>query len=150
MSHHLIQARALVIAFLPSLAMAHAQTPATQPAAKPKLTLCESLAQSIEQSLKSIDMTHAESIGDNSAPRATLANLKINSELLLVSMNLQLARDNSCPTRKEPVRTGRYLVSALKCQNDMLRASLKQDIPKLPGSDIPASCETSTWQPLTE
>jgi len=153
MLQRLIQVAALMIAFHPSLVMA--QAPATPPptpetAVKPKLTPCELLAESIEQPLKSIDMARAESIGDNSAPRATLSNLKINGELLLVSMNLQLARDNGCPTRKEPLRTGRYLVAALKCQNDILRASFQKDVSKSAGSEIPTSCETNTWQPLTE
>ena len=130
-----------LLASSPSFAQAPSQAP-IQPAAgqKANVSACESFAQAIEQSLKAIDMAYGDDITDNSAPRATLSNIKVNSQLLLISMNLQLAHDSGCPTRKEPIRTGRYLDAAITCKTDLLAASVKRD------KETPASCNTSTWR----
>jgi hypothetical protein len=126
-------------------AIAFGQAPpkvATQPTVPPKakLSACDSFTKSVEQSLKYIDMVSVDDLTDNSAPRATVSNIKINSELLLISMNLQLARDNGCPARKDPIRTNAYLGSAMKCKTDRLAASLKGD------KSSPAICDTDSWQ----
>lgn len=120
--------------------------------AQPSVTkdTCTLLSDSIELSLKLIASENAQAIGDNSVPRATLSELKINSHLLLINMHMQLMRDNGCPKRKEPVRTGTYLLPALQCQNQMLAMRLGREVPKEEGSSLPVGCDMSKWQPNSE
>ena len=110
---------------------------------------CSGLADAIEHSLKIIASEDAEGIGDNSAPRATLSELKMNNQLLLISVHLQLMRDNGCAKRKEPVRPGAYMLPALECKNAMLQMRLGREVPKLEGGALPLACDMSKWKSLS-
>jgi hypothetical protein len=114
----------------------------------PAKTLCARLNDSIELNFKLIAQEDAERSGDNSAPRASLSAAKINNLLLISSMNLQLMRDNGCVSRKEPLSQSRYVLPALTCHMDILKQQLGQELTKMAGSPLPASCDLETWKPL--
>ena len=108
---------------------------------------CEAFDNAIENALKLVASENARGIGDSSAPRATLQEIKINNQLQLVSVNLQLRRDYGCPTFKGPILEGRYLQPALECQNDLLSMRLGREVPKAAGSALPLTCDMATWKP---
>lgn len=114
--------------------------------AAPQTDACSALEAAIEHGLKLIASDDAKSLGDNSAPRATLSQLKINNQTLLISMHLQLMRDNSCPKRKEPIRLGTYMLPALECENALLQLRLGKEVPTIEGSSLPAACDMTKWK----
>jgi hypothetical protein len=114
----------------------------------PAKSVCERLNDAVELSFKVIAQEEARSSSDNSAPRATLSAIKINNQLLVVSMNLQLMRDNGCPSKKEPYNQSRYVLPAMTCQTDILKLQLGQEVAKMPGLSLPASCDFETWKPI--
>lgn len=97
---------------------------------------CKTFQEAIENSLKLIAVSKAESIGDNSAPRATLRALEIANELTLVTANLTLMSNQRCPLPAEPIRTGKYLLNALKCSTERLKGV----------ADSPL-CDFAKWAP---
>lgn len=111
---------------------------------------CIAFDASVEQALKAVAMEDADQIGDSSAPRATSSELKIQNQLQLAAINLDLARANGCPPRAEPLIRGRYALAAMRCAADKMSFRLGKSVETMKGySMIPASCDTSTWQPLT-
>lgn len=114
----------------------------------PAKSLCSQLDDVVEGSFKVIAQEDAESVADNSAPRATLSAIKINNLLLVAAMNLQIMRDNGCTPKKGPYSQSRYVLPAMRCHTDMLKLRLGQEVVKMPGSSLPASCDFQTWKPL--
>jgi hypothetical protein len=113
-----------------------------------KSQVCERFDHAIDRALKAAASIDAEGVTDNSAPRSTLRELKINNQLQIISMNLGLRRDNGCPPLTEPVVTARYLLSAMKCQVDITKMTAGQNVEKMPNSSLPATCDTSRWEPI--
>lgn len=119
--------------------------------APPASQHCAQFEVAIENNLKQLALEDAEGIGDNSAPRATLSELKIQNFLLVISMNLQLMRDNGCPAKKEPISTARYMLPAMQCNTELLKVRLDQVSGKPVGSSgLPPACDISTWKPTNQ
>lgn len=94
-------------------------------------------------------MEEAEGLTDNSAPRATLKAQKIQNLLLVISMNLQLMRDNGCPVKKDPISTARYMMPALQCNTELLNARVAAMSGKSTTSPgLPPICDTLNWKPM--
>lgn len=100
---------------------------------------CARLEKAVEDALKGAAAASVETIGDNSAHRANLAELKTGNFLLLAGLNLDLMRDHGCAMPAEPVYAGRYMLPALECSTDVLqtRGSGKN----------PESCDRDKWKP---
>jgi len=101
---------------------------------------CDAFNKAIEASLKDAAQSWAESIGDNSAPRAQLAQAKVANEYTEVQINLKLLIENKCPVPTKPLRWATYAVEALQCSNDRLSARLKG------ATDDPPSCKIENWK----
>lgn len=106
------------------------------PIAKAESSACTKLASDYDIASKQLAMNHAEGVGDNSAPRATMREARNNNILEKARITVELMRGNSCKMPTEAPDMGRYLSPALKCSTDMIGAST-----------TPASCDMTTWQP---
>ena len=113
----------------------------------PDKKTCASFDEAIEGALKEIAVRRAEGVGDDSAPRATLHELRINNQLLLLSINVQLRREHGCPPDDRPVSTVRYLKNALTCRTDRLSVQLGKEVAVDADSGVPLSCDTASWKP---
>lgn len=113
-----------------------AQTRASATAV-PAAGVCAALASTYDGASKELATNSAEGIGDNSAPRATLRALEDSNTLAEAKMTLDLMRDHHCPMPKSAPARIFYLLPALTCANDRMKAS---------GSVSPASCDQQTWQ----
>ncbi|MGN6692255.1 MAG: hypothetical protein ACTHJU_15060, partial [Sphingopyxis sp.] len=58
----------------------------------------------------------ASSLGDNSAPRATLRQMEDANAISIAKIALDLMRDNRCPMPKSPPNAAPYLTQALLCK----------------------------------
>lgn len=91
-----------------------------------------------EMNLADID---AEGVGDNSAPRATLREMRTANELTLANMTLQLMQAHRCALPDREPSGAAYSLAALQCRNAMMRMS--------PGQrDLPAECNRGGWERL--
>jgi hypothetical protein len=97
---------------------------------------CKELAAAIDDSEKDMAMAYAESVGDNSAPRATLRQMRTSTALSVIQINLQLMAAQKCPLPAGPINDsgGAYVVPATECA----LASRIEEKPK--------SCDRSTWK----
>lgn len=121
----------LCAALVPEAAIA---APATTPA--PVVNgICSKLAADYDQVDKSLALTFAEGVGDNSAPRDTSRKIEESNELSRASMMLTLMEAHHCPLPDHAPSETRYMSNALTCSTDILRS----------GADAP-SCKTDTWQ----
>lgn len=80
----------------------------------------------------------AESVGDNSAPRATLREMENANALSTAKIALDLMRDNRCPLPKSAPSTATYMNAALTCRTDRFKAT---------GTESPESCKRENWKP---
>jgi hypothetical protein len=81
----------------------------------------------------------AEEVGDNSAPRATMREMRTANQLMLARITLDLMQASHCqlPTR-EPVSAA-YALPALQCRNAIMRMQAGQ-------RDLPPECNRENWQ----
>lgn len=97
---------------------------------------CAKLMSVYDGASKDLAANNAASIGDNSAPRATLRAVEDANTLTEARIALDLMRDNRCPLPKTTPSYIWYLSAALTCSTDRLKAGAGQS---------PASCDRSTW-----
>lgn len=103
-------------------------------------TDCASFTQAVTASEKAMAAEDADGVADNSAPRATMRELRINKELQLVAINLGLMARHGCAPRPYPVSTQAYMLPALECANAVMRRRLASD------SSIPLECDRTRWR----
>lgn len=106
-----------------SAAPAMAQTAAPTPA--PKLSTCDALAADWKRLDMNMADRFANSVGDNSAPRATLRAIEEGNDLLKANMTLQFMRDNKCSLPKSPPSGGAYISAALECSTQRLKVGFE-------------------------
>lgn len=94
---------------------------------------CTELAKAIEHQLKKSASNYADGITDNSAPRATLRELRTSNSLALARINIELMAQNKCPPRKDPVDPMIYLSEALDCEIATQKGESNSDKCKLDG-----------------
>lgn len=114
---------------------AFAQTKPASPAAPS--SVCARLMGVYEGASKELAANYATSVGDNSAPRATLRAMEDANTLTEAHIALDLMRDNHCPVPKTPPSSVWYLSAALSCATDRLKASVGQN---------PVSCDRANWK----
>lgn len=114
---------------------AFAQTKPVNPAAPSGV--CVQLMGVYEGASKELAANYATSVGDNSAPRATLRAMEDANTLTEARIALDLMRDNRCPLPKTTPSSVWYLSAALSCATDRLKAGVGQS---------PASCDRATWK----
>jgi len=95
---------------------------------------CKSFSDTIEHSLKLIAMADTRGIGDNSAPRATLDELRINNNLARIQINLELMKASGCALPKDPIRQSDYMSNALDCS-----------LAELKGNSKAPECDLTKW-----
>ncbi|MBA3942140.1 MAG: hypothetical protein C0520_13100 [Sphingopyxis sp.] len=89
-----------------------------------------------DQLEKAMASRWADSIGDNSAPRATLRAMEDANSLSQGSIVVTLMQANRCALPDHAPSIKRYLGAALTCSTDRLKG----------GADVP-SCKMESWQP---
>lgn len=125
---------ALCMTASPALAQTKPATP-TPPAGA-----CAQLMNEYDGASKDLAANYASSVGDNSAPRATLRAMEDANTLTAARIALDLMRDNRCPLPKIVPNYIWYLNDALTCTTDRMKAGAGQS---------PASCDRANWKRLT-
>jgi hypothetical protein len=128
--------RALLIAALilvPTPAMA--QVPARSAAAAAPAGKCERLAREWKGIEYRMADRHADEIGDNSAPRATLRAMEESNNLAEASMILSFMRDGRCALPSHPPSYISYFGAALECHTAILGGAKADD----------AKCDREKW-----
>lgn len=112
-----------------------AQTKATSPA--PASTVCAGLMATYERTSQNLADSFASSVGDNSAPRATLRAMEDANEWSKAKMALDLMRDHRCPMPKSLPSAGPYISAALECRTARMKVS---------GTTTPEECKRENWK----
>lgn len=97
-------------------------------------TLCEECEKSIDHSLKLIASYYADGIADDSAPRETSRQLKMNNEYFKIMINLQLMESNNCKPINHTLNYTKYLKDAIECATQ-----------KLMGNYDSPECDINSW-----
>lgn len=116
--------------------LAAALLTSTGSAAYAQADTCANLKSRLENSSKSMAMIYADGIGDDSAPRATMRelkelNLKVDQLILLEFM-----KEHDCEFESAPPSMSLYLSSALECANDQLQGNYESE-----------KCKRDNWTP---
>jgi hypothetical protein len=97
---------------------------------------CSGLAKSYDQVEKSLAMTYAEGVGDNSAVRETNRQTENSNDLAKASIVISLMQAHHCTLPDHAPTMGTYISDALTCATDRLKGT----------ADAP-SCKMENWQP---
>lgn len=133
----MIAALTMVPAGMPAVAQTK---PATTPAAAPAATAgtCATLMRQYDGASMDLAANFASSLGDNSAPRATLRQMEDANSLATAKIAMDLMRDNRCPMPKSAPSMAPYVSQALSCTTDRMKAT---------GNESPPSCDRANWKP---
>lgn len=101
---------------------------------------CAAFEAVIDGALKSQAITFANDIGDNSAPRATLSELRIANQWRKIEINLRLMEAAGCPLPTTPITGMEYLTPALTCENARLTAIRGGSTAE------PSECNLDSWR----
>lgn len=110
-------------------------------AAAPNNT-CTALSNQWIASEKELSDIYADGVADNSAPRATLREMRKANELTRANMVLTFMVQNHCPLPKSPPSDVTYMSSATQCRLDMMKG--------VGGTAVPESCKRETWKSMFE
>lgn len=124
----------LALALVTAAPVVHAQTSA--PVVTKPMTTCEALATDWRRVEQNMADRFVEALGDNSAPRATMREMREANDLALAAMALQFMRDNKCMIPKRAPNTGTYLSAALDCAKARRESA---------SSTTPPVCERENW-----
>lgn len=130
----MIAALTMVPAGMPAMAQTR---PVAPPAAAPAGT-CATLMRQYDGASMDLAANFASSVGDDSAPRATLRQMEDANSLAKAQIAMDLMRDNRCPMPKSAPSIGPYVNQALSCATDRMKAS---------ASVSPESCKRENWKP---
>lgn len=135
-NHVVTMASALLIVLTSPVAMAaHAMKKPSSSAG-----MCQAINDVVEENLKTIALEDISDIGDDSAPRATLRQLRINNAWLSIRMNYELGRQYKCAPRRSVFATTRYIADAMGCATARLRGNYRAP-----------ECDQSKWgEPKTD
>jgi len=78
-------------------------------------TTCADLEKSVDWSTKLIASEISEGIGDDSAPRATLKEIRISNEWKKIDISINLMAQNKCSPLAYTPNPANYLTAALNC-----------------------------------
>ena len=102
-------------------------------------TRCKALSDGITAAVKEMSYYSASDIGDNSAPRASVRAMQINSRHTEISNRLALMAASRCAPYSGPIGEGAYLLPAMSC----LTASMARESDEA----VKVACDRSTWGP---
>jgi hypothetical protein len=109
---------------------------ASSASGQPATGKCTALASDYDQIEKAMASRWADSLGDNSAPRATLREMEDANGLAQAQIILTLMQANRCPLPDHAPSLKRYVSAALACSTARLKSS----------SEAP-ECKMESWQP---
>jgi hypothetical protein len=128
----MIMKAVLLLAAAGAALFAFASPASGQPAAGK----CTALTSDYDQIEKAMASRWTDSLGDNSAPRATLREMEDSNGLAQAQIILTLMQANRCPLPDHAPSLKRYLSAALACSTARLKSSSEA-----------AECKMETWQP---
>jgi hypothetical protein len=128
---------AAIVLCLPATDLASAAPPAPVAAKEPQI--CASLRDAIEESEKESSELQNELLLEDSAPRATVEQLKINGEYQLIGANLSLMGQYRCTPFSRAIIGIAYVAPAMQCRADRLKGAT---------GTRPESCDRTKWTPL--
>lgn len=103
--------------------------------ASPTAVTCSDMASTYDRLSKVIADEEMSDIGDDSAPRATLRQLKINNAYSQGAQILTIMANRKCPLPENPMTPAYYFNDALTCATQRL-------------TDVKApACDYSKWVP---
>lgn len=91
-----------------------------------------------EDALKAIAYELRANPLDDSAPRATMHEIRMNNQLQLIGINTRLLIQQHCATSTEPTLLNVYASSALDCALALQNRS--------GSSGVPPECDRSKWE----
>lgn len=100
---------------------------------------CKALSDGITAAVKEMSYYSASDIGDNSAPRASVRAMQINSRHTEISNRLALMAASRCAPYPGPIGESAYLLPALRCST----ASVARESDEA----VRTACDRSTWEP---
>lgn len=108
-------------------------------APKPTPAACAPLHEEYEDASKRLAQIHAQGLGDQSAPRATMREAESTKVLAGAGMTLELLKAHGCPLPTAAPSGTRYANAARICNLAMLEAR------RAGIYTFPASCERRQW-----
>jgi len=118
------------------LAALAAAVPAT-----PAPGVCSALAADYDDASKDLAEGDMSGLGDQSVYRSIDRKLDGVMTMERAHMALDLMRDHHCPMPTTTPSEVRYMLPALSCKNDRMKAT---------GTESPRSCNHETWMPAVK
>ena len=101
--------------------------------------LCEVYQNVYDRANKEISSAVAKGIGDNSAPRATLREMRVLNERMLQMITLEQMHFHGCNLPKKTSSKIEYITPAINCETARLK-----------GKSGALECESSKWESVFE
>jgi len=121
-----------------AVSVASAGLAQTKPAAPPvSAGTCSYLMKRYDNASMDMAANFASSVGDNSAPRATLRAMEDANSLSEAKMALDLMRDHRCAMPKTVPNSALYSLEAMTCASDRM---------KIGAGANPPSCDRAQWK----
>ncbi|HEU0099436.1 MAG TPA: hypothetical protein VFQ67_11760 [Allosphingosinicella sp.] len=125
--------KSLLIAFGTAASLLFFAAPVSAQTASGK---CAALTADYDQIEKAMASRWSSSLGDNSAPRATMREMEDSNGLAQAQIILTLMQANRCTLPDHAPSIKRYLSAALACGTARLKG----------GAEVP-ECKMEAWQP---
>lgn len=122
--------------------MASSAAPVAKPSAAPAPAgggLCKQLEGAVDAGQKEMSFQKASELTENSAPRASVNEAKIEAAFLGVQANLTLMDQHHCQPYSHPITDSAYLSNALSCQTDFNKSFVAA------AGTTPPSCDRKQW-----
>jgi hypothetical protein len=119
-----------------------AAAPAKQPPTIATPAICTTLKNLVDEDQKEISAQTVDELTENSAPRATVQEAKINVGLLEIQANLLLMNQHRCAPYDAPISTTEYLGAASRCETERLQNFTAGQ------TTTPDSCKRENWSRL--
>ncbi len=89
--------------------------------AKPINSVCNTLDDAIDNSIKKIALLSIDGSSDKSAVQQTARSIEVSNQLQLMQINLQIHSQHKCPIRKSAINPYAFKKSALLCYLNLLK-----------------------------
>lgn len=100
-------------------------------------TICAALTRAIESAEMRLSSLDAQSVGDNSAPRATMRRAEQGGVYSQIQANISLMAAHRCAPYPYPISGSAFMLSALECETAMLGWTSSRPLPE--------SCNRANW-----
>jgi hypothetical protein len=106
--------------------------------------ICKVLEAAVVGGEKEASAEEASSSSENSAPRAAVAEGRIANSLNAIEINIVLMGQHRCAPISHSISSSTYLLPALTCTTDRLRASIGGN-----RDTKIESCDRAKWMPIS-